>query len=80
MQLLQAVDLWKDQTLFLSQINQNALQRTMFPVGTLTKNEVKRIASDNGLQKFSQKKESMGICFIGNRKFQNFISEVNGVK
>lgn len=48
----------------------------MFPLGDLTKTEVKRIAVDNGLKKFALKKESMGICFIGTRRFQQFISEV----
>lgn len=48
----------------------------MLPVGELTKQEVKRIAADNGLKKFALKKESMGICFIGSRNFQNFISQV----
>lgn len=75
--LLQAHDTKKDQTLFLSQINQRALQRTMFPIGDMTKQEVKKIAADNGLKKFALKKESMGICFIGSRNFQKFISQVH---
>lgn len=58
-------------------MKQKALQRTMFPVGGITKTEVKRIAADNGLQKFAEKKESVGICFIGTRHFQDFISEVS---
>lgn len=49
----------------------------MFPVGDITKTEVKRIAADNGLQKFAEKKESVGICFIGTRDFQDFITEVS---
>lgn len=74
--LLQAHDTKKDQTLFLSQVNQRALQKTMFPLGDITKQEVKKIAVDNGLKKFALKKESMGICFIGTRNFQEFISQV----
>ncbi|EFA07642.2 mitochondrial tRNA-specific 2-thiouridylase 1 [Tribolium castaneum] len=73
--LLNAVDWFKDQTFFLCQVNQEALQRTMFPLGDLMKPEVKKIARENGLEKIARKKESMGICFIGNRKFQDFIRE-----
>ncbi|XP_017781900.1 PREDICTED: mitochondrial tRNA-specific 2-thiouridylase 1 [Nicrophorus vespilloides] len=73
--LLRAKDDFKDQTFFLCQIGQEALRRTMFPLGTLLKSEVKEIAAKNGLEKFAAKKESMGICFIGERNFQGFISE-----
>lgn len=66
----------KDQSFFLCQIPQKALQKTMFPLGHLMKSEVKKIAADNGFKKIAAKKESMGICFIGNRKFQDFIREV----
>ncbi|KAF5275073.1 hypothetical protein FQA39_LY07010 [Lamprigera yunnana] len=73
--LLKALDEKKDQTLFLCQIHQAALRRTMFPLGCLIKSEVKKIAFDNGLEQIAQKKESMGICFIGSRNFSKFISE-----
>ena len=76
--LLKAMDSVKDQTFFLSQIPQNALRSTMFPIGSLTKDVVKKIAkSTKGLEKFEKKKESMGICFIGKRKsgFQDFLKE-----
>ena len=55
--LLRAVDQWKDQTLFLSQIPQKSLQKTMFPVGDLTKDVVKKIALSSGFQKILEKKE-----------------------
>lgn len=74
--LLVAQDVIKDQTLFLAQVTEKVLRKTMFPLGNLPKTEVKQIAKDNGLEKFAMKKESMGICFIGTRKFQNFIAEV----
>ncbi|XP_018333111.1 uncharacterized protein LOC108742407 isoform X2 [Agrilus planipennis] len=73
--LLRPYDEMKDQTFFLSQVKQEALRHTMFPLGTLLKSEVKNIALQNGFQKVSRKKESMGICFIGNRNFQSFIAE-----
>ncbi|KAJ8930616.1 hypothetical protein NQ314_016529 [Rhamnusium bicolor] len=47
----------------------------MFPLGELTKSDVKHIALENKLEKFVTKPESMGICFIGSRNFQNFIKE-----
>ena len=51
----------KDQTYFLSQVPQSSLAKTIFPVGGLTKNTVKRIASENGLDDVARRKESMGI-------------------
>lgn len=73
--LLQAVDKFKDQTFFLSQIKQTALQKAMFPIGNLTKPQVKKIAYENNFNHVLKKKESTGICFIGRRHFSDFISE-----
>ncbi|KAK5647787.1 hypothetical protein RI129_002679 [Pyrocoelia pectoralis] len=73
--LLKAVDKKKDQTLFLCQVNQRALRKTMFPLGSYVKADVKKIAVENGLEEIAKKKESMGICFIGTRNFPKFISE-----
>lgn len=73
--LLQAEDAFKDQTFFLSQVPQSALQRCMFPIGTLNKHEVKDIADKIGLKRIARKKESIGICFIGDRTFQSFIND-----
>ncbi|XP_008592117.1 PREDICTED: mitochondrial tRNA-specific 2-thiouridylase 1 isoform X3 [Galeopterus variegatus] len=71
--LLQAADSFKDQTFFLSQVSQEALRRTIFPLGGLTKDFVKKIAAENKLHHVLQKKESMGICFVGKRNFERFI-------
>lgn len=73
--LLQAEDLFKDQTFFLSQVPQPALRRCMFPVGTLNKHQVKEIANEIGLNAIVKKKESIGICFVGERNFQDFIND-----
>lgn len=73
--LLEAEDTFKDQTFFLSQVPQLALKRCMFPLGELNKHEVKEIADKIGLKKIAKKKESIGICFIGDRTFPSFISE-----
>lgn len=73
--LLQAADARKDQTFFLSQIPQQALRCTMFPVGSMLKKDVKQMAIDIGLESIAQKRESTGICFIGKRKFSDFMSD-----
>ncbi|XP_042523289.1 mitochondrial tRNA-specific 2-thiouridylase 1 isoform X1 [Dipodomys spectabilis] len=75
--LLQAADSFKDQTFFLSQVSQDALRRTIFPLGGLTKSFVKKIAAENRLHHVLQKKESMGICFVGKRNFEHFILQVS---
>ncbi|CAL1526650.1 unnamed protein product [Lymnaea stagnalis] len=73
--LLCSRDTEKDQTFFLSQISQHALQKTIFPLGDYMKKEVKEIARGAGMDRIAKKKESMGICFIGSRNFHSFIEE-----
>ncbi|XP_031962819.1 mitochondrial tRNA-specific 2-thiouridylase 1 isoform X1 [Corvus moneduloides] len=73
--LLQGADLFKDQTFFLSQISQDALRKTIFPLGDLTKSFVKKIAAEHDLHHVLKKKESMGVCFIGERNFEKFLLE-----
>ncbi|XP_074646045.1 mitochondrial tRNA-specific 2-thiouridylase 1-like [Tubulanus polymorphus] len=73
--LLKAQDHWKDQTFFLSQISQMALQKAVFPIGDFHKNIVKEIAKRIGLERIAAKKESMGMCFIGSRDFKTFIEQ-----
>lgn len=73
--LLVPKDSWKDQTLFLSQISQHALRRSVFPLGDLMKDEVRKLAVDAGMERIAKKKESFGICFIGSRNFQQFIEQ-----
>ncbi|XP_005725168.1 mitochondrial tRNA-specific 2-thiouridylase 1 [Pundamilia nyererei] len=73
--LYKGADLLKDQTFFLSQIPQQALRQTMFPLAGLTKEFVKKMAAEAGFHHVLKKKESMGICFIGERNFENFILE-----
>jgi len=71
--LLRGADPNKDQSYFLHLIGQNALSRTLFPIGHLPKPEVRRIAESAGLPTFA-KKDSTGICFIGERRFREFLS------
>lgn len=72
--LLKAADENKDQTYFLNQVSTDQLRRVMFPLGRMLKPEVRRIAEQNGLVT-AKKKDSTGICFIGERKFRAFLSE-----
>ena len=71
--LLRGADANKDQSYFLHLIGQAALSRTLFPIGHLPKPEVRRIAREAGLPTFA-KKDSTGICFIGERRFREFLS------
>ncbi len=70
--LLKAKDQNKDQTYFLNQLSQEQLNNVLFPLGKLDKTEVRRIAEENGLAT-ARKKDSTGICFIGERNFRNFL-------
>lgn len=74
--LLQPADKHKDQTFFLSQVKQFALRRCMFPIANLMKSQVREIAKTEGLINVANKKDSTGICFIGKKRFQDFIEEV----
>jgi tRNA-uridine 2-sulfurtransferase len=71
--LLKAVDTAKDQTYFLHQLTQRQLGSALFPVGELTKREVRAIARENGIPTHA-KKDSTGICFIGERPFRDFLA------
>lgn len=71
--LLRGNDSNKDQTYFLNQLSQEQLQKTMFPLGHLEKPEVRRIAEEAGLAT-AHKKDSTGICFIGEKNFKQFLS------
>ena len=80
-QLLQAVDQNKDQTYFLYRITEEALSKTLFPLGEMTKPEVRKKAKELGLIT-AEKKDSVGICFVGEvgiKEFlQNFIETKSG--
>jgi tRNA-uridine 2-sulfurtransferase len=71
--LLRAVDRNKDQSYFLYALGQEALAATLFPVGELPKPEVRRLAAEAGLPVHA-KKDSTGICFIGERDFRQFLA------
>jgi len=72
-QLLKGLDPAKDQSYFLHRLNQAQLSKTLFPVGELKKTEVRRIADEIGLPN-ARKKDSTGICFIGERPFRDFLN------
>jgi tRNA-specific 2-thiouridylase len=71
-ELLRGLDLNKDQSYFLYQVSQSALSRTLFPLGEYDKATVRRLAQAQGFANHA-KKDSTGICFIGERKFQDFL-------
>ena len=71
--LLRGVDNNKDQTYFLNALSQEQLSRAMFPIGHLPKPEVRRLAEQAGLYT-AKKKDSTGVCFIGERNFKEFLS------
>src|SRR5689334_20786152 len=72
-ELLKGRDPLKDQSYFLHRLTQAQLARTLFPVGELPKTEVRRIAAEIGLPN-AKKKDSTGICFIGERPFREFLN------
>lgn len=72
--LLRGIDGNKDQTYFLNALNQEQFSKAMFPIGHLPKPEVRRIAEEAGLYT-AKKKDSTGVCFIGERNFKEFLSQ-----
>ncbi|MDO8770375.1 MAG: tRNA 2-thiouridine(34) synthase MnmA [Burkholderiaceae bacterium] len=72
-ELLKGLDESKDQSYFLHRLNQAQLSKTLFPIGELQKTEVRRIAGEIGLPN-AKKKDSTGICFIGERPFRDFLN------
>ena len=72
--LTRAADTNKDQTYFLCQVPSHAVAKTIFPLGTLTKPEVRELAAKLNLESVATKKDSTGICFIGERNFRQFLS------
>lgn len=69
-----SIDDWKDQTYFLFTIDPNIIHRLMFPIGHLKKPDVRKIAEEKKLV-VAKKKDSMGICFVGNKGYGQFLKE-----
>lgn len=72
--MLRALDQNKDQTYFLNQLSQEQISKVVFPLGDLQKTEVREIAREHHLAT-ADKKDSTGICFIGERNFKQFLSQ-----
>ena len=71
--MLRGIDDNKDQTYFLCQLNQEQLEKVLFPLGEYTKPQIREIAEKYNLAT-AKKKDSTGICFIGERDFNKFLS------
>ena len=71
--LAKCKDTNKDQTYFLSQINEEQIKSCLFPLGDIDKTEVRRIAHELELESVMDKKDSTGVCFIGERNFREFL-------
>ncbi len=78
-QLLRAKDAKKDQTYFLYRVTKEALEKTLFPIGGLLKSEVRELARERGLVT-ANKKDSVGICFVGQVGIEEFLSQYVDVK
>ena len=70
-----AVDTHKDQTYFLWMLTEDQLRRTIFPLGDLTKDQVREIARQHGYVKLAEKKESQEICFVTDNDYRSFLRE-----
>jgi len=77
--LMRAPDSVKDQTYFLAMMSQQQLQKAMFPIGYMQKSEVRQYAQDNKLAT-AKRKDSQGICFLGEISFVDFVKEHLGVR
>ena len=77
--LLAGVDNNKDQSYFLCQLNQAQLAKTLFPIGELTKPEVRKIAKEQGLVT-AEKRDSQGLCFVGKVSLPEFLQQQLAVK
>ena len=73
-QLKMAADENKDQTYFLYRISEDAIKHTLFPIGDMLKPDVKKLAAEKGLDN-AYKKESMGVCFVGDVGMKDFLKE-----
>lgn len=72
--LIKGTDPNKDQSYFLHAVNEHALSKTLFPIGNYLKSDIRRIASEQHLITHN-KKDSTGICFIGERRFKDFLQQ-----
>lgn len=77
--LSKSLDLAKDQTYFIYTLNQEIMSKVLFPIGNMPKGQVRQIAKEHQLA-VAEKKDSTGICFIGERNFRQFLSQHLGYK
>ncbi len=68
------IDEDKDQSFFLWGLEEKAIEKTLFPLGSLTKTKVREIAKENGYKSLSKKKDSLGVCFLNGKDYRDFLS------
>ncbi len=73
--ITEATDDWKDQSYFLWRLPQEYLKRTLFPLGSYLKPDIKKLAAELGFNQLSKKKESYDVCFIKDKDYREFIKE-----
>lgn len=73
--LFQGDDEDKDQTFFLWGLKRNIVDRLLFPLGEFQKNEIRNLAKENGFEQLSEKKDSLGVCFIEGNNYRNFLEK-----
>ena len=74
-EMLKARDATRDQTYFLASVEQMSLRHALFPLGNILKRDVYRIARDAGFHEIATQPESRGLCFVGKRRFSDFLDE-----
>lgn len=75
--LTEAIDSWKDQSYMLHRLKQEELSKLIFPLGDYKKQDIKTLMQENGFEQVAKKRESYGVCFLGDETYQDFLLRRN---
>lgn len=75
--LTEAIDSWKDQSYMLHRLKQEELSKLIFPLGDYKKQDIKVLMQENGFEQVAKKRESYGVCFLGNETYKDFLLRRN---